>query len=1275
MASSARSRADPVLRAVNTFMYGLVVHFGCVWIIQATQDREMSGVPPSFSENDNQAAQTSPGYFLTTIFLHEYWVFLQHANVFGNPHLQHLDRQYGIALLQSNKHWSIAGTLAGYWMRETIGMFLCLPFLSSPSRQGLSFGFSASQYMILYSLVYHTIKSRGVRSDALNRSSSKFGIMRLVIDNFHSHSSAEFSISALRLFLQGFDAFIHFYIVRDLMLLHKGVWFISMHFLWGVWVLHACMNQLFRCSTATIMVNAWQSIAAKEKCVHDVVMHEDEDCTSETDSTQSSERTPDAIEANANDSDFIVRHLLQKNRVPTKLRGRQGKASEVVDKAVRLETAMTVLALFFMLGLGETPLKGLVNTVECLNADRDVVDVLLFSWLLSSLLHGLWSTFLRSKGRLSQSMQAVSLNYTSPAKARQRSFIIAFDLSVLIGIANFILPKAQDYVKVLPICALVTAKSYIHPGAPRLVRKGLVTTEFGMKLLLLRSIDNVQFAGVSTCLAACFILWTVFCPSPTPCEDCQITDDEDGPADAVFLGHPALLTDAWALWLLPYSLDERWKTPRLSLLLWPFHYVVGLYVCKYRRRLFGERSSFFCCDDVYYDQVRMQNWVAAHFGRHFVTNPSEVKANIEAAARHAEKTGVRVVCLGALNKAESINGGGDGVAKALGPNRRISLIHGNHLTAAAVVETVHQVFAGHDSVKLFLTGASSKVGWAVARALRDRHGYELLCHSTDSGRRRFFEENGFASASSLKDGVGFSPFWIVGKYDVDVAKLIPQGATAIVFSVPHPLLGRKDVRVIEAATLHIDMKRLDRPRVFTNKLKREEIFACHAASVVAAHRLDRGASRITEVGAVDPGSMDEWLHEAKALGFTVPRFEPVPVKNGPPAALCCGKPTVCIIGAGPSGLTTAAYLKQRNIPTVILEAEEDPSVFGSWTKHFAGLEITTQRKWCNLPGLPVGDRDDSETITGLEYQRYLKLYSDRFGLEIRRGVRVHDVEKGSHESPYKVKYTCSGGKDGEMVAWAVVVATGKHRTPNRNTIDDLASKLDAHGIKHIHSTDLKDDAAWDGACQAAGKGRLCIVGFGNSASDICSNILRQRCAGESGSIHIAARTVPPVFPRRRGFLRIDTIGYLMRMLPSDMLVKALSSLIPSSLACDRAFPAHLPRWKRIRGRVPVIDKFDVLASSFESGSLVGHGPIFDVSDDGVKFSDNPGANSQTVKIDLVVLATGYKTDCLVGREDRLNGLYKCGFAQSDRFLPIRTICEEAKMIADDILSNYHTDIS
>ncbi|KAL7455796.1 hypothetical protein ACHAWC_008571, partial [Mediolabrus comicus] len=263
-------------------------------------------------------------------------------------------------------------------------------------------------------------------------------------------------------------------------------------------------------------------------------------------------------------------------------------------------------------------------------------------------------------------------------------------------------------------------------------------------------------------LASCILtvlwsLWVVTNTHPTPCE----VEKQNEVVDAVFLGHPAELSDCWALWLRPYSLQERWKPPFWTWPLWPFHYIVGYYVCNYRQHIFGDQASFFCSDTVRYGPTLMQNWVGTHFGRHFVTHKRQVKENIEAAARHAEKIGVKVLCLGALNKAESINGGGLGVVKMLGPRRKLSVIHGNHLTAAAVVEQVHQVF-GDRKVKFFLTGASSKVGWAVAQALRDRYGYEILCHSTDPGRRRFFRELGFASATTLSEGSAFSKYWIVG---------------------------------------------------------------------------------------------------------------------------------------------------------------------------------------------------------------------------------------------------------------------------------------------------------------------------------------------------------------------------------------------------------------------------------------------------------------------------------------------------------------------------------
>ena len=358
-------------------------------------------------------------------------------------------------------------------------------------------------------------------------------------------------------------------------------------------------------------------------------------------------------------------------------------------------------------------------------------------------------------------------------------------------------------------------------------------------------------------------------------------------------------------------------------------------------------------------------------------------------------------------------------------------------------------------------------------------------------------------------------------------------------------------------------------------------------------------------------------------------------------------------------------------------------MFGSWTQHFTGLEITTQKKWCSLPGLPMSDKDyPNETVTAEEYQQYLKQYVQRYAINIKRGIRVQSIEKGTDEqTPYIIKFstTIDGEQElDELVCWSVVDATGKHRTPQKNTSDDIVSKLDSCDIPYVHSTEMCDESKWQQAIQAAQNGTLCLVGFGNSAADIITTIL-QNCESNKDkdikpTIHVAARTIPPVFPRRARFLRVDTLGYLMRVLPlmiQDILVKLLWYFIPGSKICNAAFPSHLKRWEKINGRVPVIDKYGMLASGFQSGRLVGHGPVLNISEGKeVRFMDQPFSRSSSgTKIDMVILAIGYKEDCVLGREDRLNGLYKLGF-KNDRFLPLKSIGEEAKAIATEIESTF-----
>ena len=112
---------DPVVRALNTVLFGVTVHFGTLWTIGL-----MGNVSQSHGRHDDGACDNSflPVWLSTMVLLHEYWVYLQHTNVLGNPYCQWLDRQYGIALLKSNQHWAIAGN----WYR-----LMRLALLSCPS--------------------------------------------------------------------------------------------------------------------------------------------------------------------------------------------------------------------------------------------------------------------------------------------------------------------------------------------------------------------------------------------------------------------------------------------------------------------------------------------------------------------------------------------------------------------------------------------------------------------------------------------------------------------------------------------------------------------------------------------------------------------------------------------------------------------------------------------------------------------------------------------------------------------------------------------------------------------------------------------------------------------------------------------------------------------------------------------------------------------------------------------------------------------------------------
>jgi hypothetical protein len=586
------NHVDPLERALLTTMYGMVVHFGTMWIVLSSSEQlEVQGQCDSCSSPNTMF----PTHWLASLLLcHEYWVYLQHLNVLANPLCQRLDRQYGIALLRGNQHWAIAGTLSAYWCRESISMFLCLPFLRTTS----------TKYLVLYSLVYHTIKSQGVRKDAMRRYSPEFGIMRVVIDKFYLHSRKEAVVTMVRLMLQGLDTFIHGMILRDLwnssamlQVSNSPSWSSTrmIQVVFTVWVAHAAMNQFFRCSTATIMVQMWRWLTvnkrqtiqtSKEIC--GITMDSDDDTMTDSGSSDSvASLTSGYNEPNNQDfTSFVVRDLLREGRVPSELKGRHGAASGGVDTAVRVETMLAILSVVYVLGFDDVPFKVLIlnfTSVDEAVFFRDPWTLLLYAYLLWSILYAASAKLLPKQER--------GMNAPVQRKSARRlmyAINTGFLAIILLGVSTSRNPM-NDRIKLMALllASWVVTKSFLFSASWRGSKLFWNVTdlmELVVRAALATFIADRHKESIAVIDASMCVMWlcqNVILPGGT-LDIKLITTDAP---DIAFLGHPSELSDIWALLLLPYSLQERWKRPWWSVPLWPIHYAVGYYFCNWHVKI------------------------------------------------------------------------------------------------------------------------------------------------------------------------------------------------------------------------------------------------------------------------------------------------------------------------------------------------------------------------------------------------------------------------------------------------------------------------------------------------------------------------------------------------------------------------------------------------------------------------------------------------------------------------------------------------------------------
>jgi glycine/D-amino acid oxidase-like deaminating enzyme len=315
-------------------------------------------------------------------------------------------------------------------------------------------------------------------------------------------------------------------------------------------------------------------------------------------------------------------------------------------------------------------------------------------------------------------------------------------------------------------------------------------------------------------------------------------------------------------------------------------------------------------------------------------------------------------------------------------------------------------------------------------------------------------------------------------------------------------------------------------------------------------------------------------------------------------------PSVCVIGAGVSGLTACKALADFGVPHVCFEASDE--VGGNWyfqnpngvSSAYRSLHIDISKPSISFRDFPMPERyPDYPHHTHIF--EWLRDYADAFGLreQIRFNTRVTRAERGSR-----------GGwtvtlDDGEQHAFdALLVCNGHHWSPR---YPNFPGSFDG---PQIHSHDYIDPTT---PLDLHGR-RVLVVGIGNSAVDIVSELARKTV---SEMVFLSTRSGAYVIPK-----------YIFGK-PADQVVKT-NPRIPVGL--QRRMGRMLPRI--FSGRMEdfglptpnhkFLDAHPTVSSELlgrlGAGDAAAKGDVDELLGDRVRFADG-----SVEPVDAIIYATGY----------------------------------------------------
>ena len=319
-------------------------------------------------------------------------------------------------------------------------------------------------------------------------------------------------------------------------------------------------------------------------------------------------------------------------------------------------------------------------------------------------------------------------------------------------------------------------------------------------------------------------------------------------------------------------------------------------------------------------------------------------------------------------------------------------------------------------------------------------------------------------------------------------------------------------------------------------------------------------------------------------------------------------PRWCIIGAGPSGLTTLKNLLACGIDAEILEREDN--LGGNWyfgaatSRVFASTRLISSKSLTAFTDFPM-PREWPAYPDHRQCLEYLHRYADALSLrqQIRFGTAVQAITPIQNATGHRQGWTVSVTAGPDRHYAGIVLASGHNHVPRWPEVPGtFAGPL-------LHAADYKSPTV---PVPLAGK-RVLVIGGGNSGCDIAVEASRHAAHvfhSTRRHYHVIPRMVAgrPADLRGERLLKMQAPLWLRRLIGRRAIARTIG--LPGKHGLPE--PDHL-MWQAH----PVIN--DQLYAQIDAGAISPRPDVQAFDGNWVQFSDG-----RREEVDLVIAATGYQ---------------------------------------------------